>query len=181
MSYFIAGAIVVSAVAGAASSNKASKDQAKGVKKGLDQSAQLAADARADAKDLFERSSLSQRGGVEAAFDFYKKAAQRRINPYIQGNMAAQGVIGQGAQQANNAILGLPVDMSFTQPQAIQYDQSYLADAKLPEPTPKPEPEPDVIGAAPAAKKPSMKDEYKPSNQLKKKQDKKLKKLKSLF
>ena len=172
---------VAAAVVGAAGSYAASKKSADATEKGIKTSKELSSQARLDAMDLFDRSSQDGRSGITGAFDFYRNSIPKRINPYVQGNMAAQGVIGQGAQQANNAILGLPVDMSFTQPQAIQYDQSYLADAKLPEPTPKPEPEPDVIGAAPAAKKPSMKDEYKPSNQLKKKQDKKLKKLKSLF
>lgn len=173
---------VAAAVVGAAGSYAASKKSSDATKKGIKTSKELSSQARQDAMDLFDRSSQDGRSGITGAFDFYRNSMPKRINPYVQGNMAAQGVIGQGAQQANNAILGLPVDMSFTQPQAIQYDQSYLADAKLPEPPPpEPEPEPDVIGAAPAAKKPSMKDEYKPSNQLKKHQDKKLKKLKSLF
>lgn len=132
MSFFVAGAVVVSAGVAAYSSNKASKQQAKGVQKGLDQSAALAAEARADAMRLFERSSLAQRGGLESAFNFYKEAAQRRINPYIQGNQAAQAVIGQGAVQANNAIIGLPMDMSFTQQPQVQVPQDYLGGAILP-------------------------------------------------
>lgn len=132
MSFWIAGAMVVSTAVGAYSSNKASKDAKKGVQKGLDQSAMLAAQAREDAINLFSRSSAAQRGGMQAALDFYKQSAAARMTPYLQGNQAAQNVIGQGAQQANNAILGLPVDMSFTQQPQVQPDMSYLQNAVLP-------------------------------------------------
>lgn len=196
MSYFVAGAVVVSAVAGAASSRKASKDQAKGVKKGLDQSAALAAEARADAMQLFQRSSLAQRGGIEAALNFYKQSAPLRMAPFVQGNQAAQNVIGQGAQQANNAILGLPVDMSFTQQQQPQVDMSYMDNAVLPEykpPFPEEEPvmgpeeqleNPNMIGAQPK-KKESTTDKlwkYDPHNvMIKKPADSLKKKLSKIF
>lgn len=120
MSYFVGGAIVVSAVAGAVSSDRAADKQSKGVQKGLDQSAQLANQARADVMGLFDRSARISGMTFETMMDYYKTAAPKRMSPYLQGNKQAQTVIGQGAQQANNAILGLPVDMSFTnQPQIV--------------------------------------------------------------
>lgn len=133
MSYFVAGAVVVGAVGSAVSSNKASKENAKGVQKGLDQSAALAMQARQDAIKLFERSSQNSALGLKGAFDFYKTAAPSRMQPYLQASRQAQNVIGQGATQANNAILGLPVDMSFTQQQPIQPSNNYLLGAELPE------------------------------------------------
>lgn len=187
MSFWVAGAVVVGAVVAADSSNKASKRAAKGVKKGLEQSLSLTDQARQDVMKLFNASSQSTRLGVEGAFDFYKSMAPQRANPIIQSNTAAQGVIGQGAQQANNAILGLPVDMGFTAPQSVQYDANYLQNAKLPAfqsqaetLAPDPEFQGPLPGAAPA-KKPSTMETYKPSTQFKAKQDSKLKKLKKIF
>lgn len=133
MSYFVGGALVVSAVGGAISSNKASKEQAKGVQKGLDQSAALANQARQDVMALFDRSTKNAGMGMKAALDYYKTAAPKRALPYLQGNRQAQTVLGQGAIQANNAILGLPVDMSFTQQPQIVPGTDHLAGAQIPQ------------------------------------------------
>lgn len=120
MSYFVGGAIIAGTVASAYSANKASKEQSKGVKKGLDQAAALANQARQDVMGLFDRSLRVSNLSMDQMLNYYKTAAPKRISPYLQGNKQAQQVIGQGAQQANNAILGLPVDMSFTnQPQIV--------------------------------------------------------------
>jgi len=153
MSYFVAGAVVVSAAAGAYSSNKASKEQAKGVKKGLDQSAALAQQARQDVMSLFERSATNSGMGMKAALDYYKTAAPKRALPYIQGSTQAQQVIGQGAVQANNAILGLPVDMGFVNQPQIVPGTDHMIGAVIPEfqqgsIEPKPE---EQFGAQPAA------------------------------
>lgn len=128
-----AAAAVVAAGIGAASSNKASKEQAKGVEKGLSQSAELAAQARKDVDALFQRSAANSGIGSKAALDYYRTAAPKRYTPYLQGNQQAQTVIGQGAQQANNAILGLPVDMSFTQQPQIVPGNDHLIGAEIPQ------------------------------------------------
>ena len=115
-----AAAAVVAAGISASASNKASKENAKGIQKGLDQSAALAQQARQDVMALFDRSTKASNMSMEAMLDYYKTAAPKRVSPYLQGNMQAQNVIGLGAQQANNAILGLPTDMSFVnQPQIV--------------------------------------------------------------
>jgi len=133
MSYFVGGAIVVSAVAGAVSSNRAADKQASGVKKGLDQSSALANQARQDVMALFDRSSKNSGMGIKAALDYYKTAAPRRALPYLQGNQQAQTVLGQGAVQANNAILGLPVDMGFTNQPQIVPGTDHMIGAVIPE------------------------------------------------
>jgi hypothetical protein len=133
MSYWVAGAAVGSALIGAYSSNKASKDAAKGQEKGLAASNAMAQQAIGGAKDYFNIGQKSSQAGFQSALDFFKSSQPAKYNPMIQGNVAAQKVIGQGATQANNAILGLPVDMSFAnQPQAIQPDYSAIQNAKLP-------------------------------------------------
>lgn len=133
MSYFVGGALIVSAVGGAVASNKASKDQQKGIQKGLDQSSALAQQARNDVMGLFERSSRNTGVGMKAALDYYKTASPARISPYLKGNQQAQQVIGQGAEQANNAILGMPVDMSFTNQPQVTVDRSHLIGAEIPD------------------------------------------------
>jgi len=129
----IATAVVGSAVIGAYSANKASKTAAKSAEKGLEQSTALADQSRTAATNLYNQARVSGQRGLTSAFDFYKQAAQSKYQPFIKANTAAQGIIGQGAQQANNAILGLPVDMSFTQPQQVQPDMSFLNNAQLPQ------------------------------------------------
>ena len=129
----VAVAVVGSALIGAAASNKSSKQAAKGQEKGLAASQYANQQAIGQAKDYFNVGQKSAQAGFQSALDFFKSTQPAKYNPMIQGNVAAQKVIGQGAQQANNAILGLPVDMSFTNQQtAIQPDYSAIQNAKLP-------------------------------------------------
>lgn len=123
---------VAVAAVGAYASDRAASKAAKSTEKGIDVSANLARQARSDAIRLFETAAADGRRGVTGAFDFYRQNAAKRYQPFIGGNMAAQNVIGQGAQQANNAILGLPVDMSFTQAQSVNPDLSFLQNAQMP-------------------------------------------------
>lgn len=133
MSYFVGGAIIGSTVINAAASKSASKDAAKGQQKGMDQSLALTNQARQDVMKLFERSATNSGMGMKAALDYYKTAAPKRYAPYLQGSQQAQQVIGQGAVQANNAILGLPVDMSFVNQPQIVPGTDHMIGAKIPE------------------------------------------------
>lgn len=128
-----AAAVVGSTLVGAYSANKAAGQAASAQKKGLAQSNALAQQAIGQAKDYFNIGQKSSQAGFQSALDFFKNAQASKYQPMIQGNVAAQKVIGQGAQQANNAILGLPVDMSFTNQQtAIQPNLSAVQSAQLP-------------------------------------------------
>lgn len=131
MSYFVGGAVLVSAIAGYASSSKASKEQSAGIQKGIDASSSLAQQARSDVMKLWQQGTDQGRAGLEGAFNFYKQAAPQRMAPVTQGFQQGINVLGQGAQQANNAILGLPVDMSFTDQQVQQAPAGYLDGANL--------------------------------------------------
>lgn len=129
----LAVAVVASAAIGAGASKSASKSAAKGQAKGLAASQVMSNEAIGQAKDYFNIGQRSAQAGFQSALDFFKNAQPAKYEPMIQGNVAAQKVIGQGATQANNAILGLPVDMSFAnQPQAIQPNYSVIQNAQLP-------------------------------------------------
>lgn len=128
-----AAAAVASAVIGAAASKNASDKAAKGQEKGLAASQAMSNQVIGQAKDYFNIGQRSSQAGFQSAMDFFKNVQPAKYEPMIQGNVAAQRVIGQGAQQANNAILGLPVDMSFANQQtAIQPNYSAIRSAQLP-------------------------------------------------
>lgn len=133
MSMWVAGATVVSAGLGAYSSNKAGKQAAEGEKKGMEQSLAITNQARQDVMKLFERSATNSGMGMKAALDYYKNAAPKRLQPYMQGSQQAQQVIGQGAVQANNAILGLPVDMGFVNQPQIVPGTDHMIGAQIPQ------------------------------------------------
>lgn len=130
-----AAAIIGSALIGGYSANKASKTAAKSAEKGMEQSSALADQSRTSALNLYNQARVAGQRGLTSSFDYYKKSAQAKYQPFIKANTAAQGVIGLGAQQANNAILGLPVNMNFTQPQQVQPDMSFMDNAQLPQMT----------------------------------------------
>lgn len=129
----VAAAVVGSSLVGAYSANKAAKTQASATKQGLAQSNALQQSAITQAKDYFNIGQKSAQAGYQSALDLFKATQPNKYQPMIQSNMAAQKIIGQGATQANNAILGLPVDMSFANnPQQFQPDTSALQNVELP-------------------------------------------------
>ncbi len=131
----VAAAVIGSAAVGAYTSKRASDKAAEGTKQGLAQSGALAAQSRSDALNLYNQSRVAGQRGLTGAFNYYRQAAPAKYQPFIQGNVAAQKAISGGAVQANNAILGLPVDMGFAQPQQITPDLSAINNAQLPEMT----------------------------------------------
>jgi len=131
---WVATAVVGSAVIGGYSANKAAKESSSASKKGMEQSLALQKQARDDAVNLFSQGRSSAQAGIGSALNFYKDNAQAQSQPLIQGNMMGQQVLGQGGIQANNAILGLPVDMSFANnPQQVQADYTNINNAQLPQ------------------------------------------------
>lgn len=129
----VAAAVIGSAVVGGVASKKAADKAADASKKGIASTESLANQARTDAINLFQQSKVSAQNGIGSALNFYQQNAQAKINPFVQGNVAAQQVLGQGATQANNAILGLPVDMSFAnQPTTLGADYSGITSAQMP-------------------------------------------------
>ena len=129
----VAAAVIGSTLVGAAGAKSAAKQAARGQEKGLAASSALNKQAIGQAKDYFNIGQKSAQAGFQSALDFFKNAQPAKYEPMIQGNVAAQKMIGQGAQQANNAILGLPVDMSFANQQtAFQPNYAALQSAQVP-------------------------------------------------
>jgi hypothetical protein len=127
-------AVVASAVIGGVSSNNSAKKAAKGQAKGLAASNAMNEKAIQQGKDYFGIGQKSAQAGFQSSLDFFKNAQPAKYAPITQSSVAAQKVIGQGGQQANNAILGLPVDMSFANQQTeLKPDYSAFQNAKLPE------------------------------------------------
>lgn len=114
-------------------SNAAADKQVKATQSGIEQTSAMAEQSRRDAIQLYNQGRQTGQRGLTSAFNFYKQSAPARYSPITQTGIAAQRVIGQGAQQANNAILGLPVDMGFANPQQVNPDLSFLQGAQLPE------------------------------------------------
>jgi len=118
---WVASAVVGSAAIGAITSKSAANAQASASKAGLNQANELAGQSRANAVQLYNQGLKARQAGDQGAFNFYQQNASKRMNPYVAGNVAAQQAIGLGAQQANNAILGLPTNMNYLNPQQLQY------------------------------------------------------------
>lgn len=129
----VAAAAIGSAVIGAWSANNAADKSSDAAKKGIKSTTELASQSRQDAVNLFNQGKRSRLLGQNAAFNLIKQNAQKVNQPLIQGNMMAQQAVGQGGIQANNAILGMPVDMSFANnPQQAQADYSGINEAQMP-------------------------------------------------
>jgi len=127
-----AAAALGAAVIGSNSSDRASDKAADSAKKGIASTESIMNKARTDAINLFSSGVASSKAGTGSALNFYQNNAVAKLNPFIQGNVAAQQVLGQGATQANNAILGLPVDMNFARSQNLGADYSGIVSAKMP-------------------------------------------------
>jgi hypothetical protein len=129
----VAAAAIGAAVIGAWSADNAADKTSDAAKKGIKSTTALASQSRQDAVNLFNQGKRSRLLGQNAAFNLIKQNAQKVNQPVIEGNMMAQQAVGQGGIQANNAILGMPVDMSFANnPQQVQADYSGINEAQMP-------------------------------------------------
>lgn len=112
-------ATVAGAVIGSKASKSASKAAAKGQDKALGATAASTAQGRQDVIGGFAGADEARRGGFSDALSFLGGAPSQQIAPFQQGNVAAQQQISRGLPQIQNAILGLPTDLSGFQPQQI--------------------------------------------------------------
>lgn len=112
----VAGATIVSG----AMSADAAGDAADAASDAAGRSARQIADAARQArKDVFTQFPAAQQDlvtGASGAFDVFNQALGGQQQALGQGNLNAQGTIGQGFGQAQNALLGLPVDQSMFAP-----------------------------------------------------------------
>lgn len=109
----------------------AEKKAAKAQQKALEQSQEYIreniAQARGDVMGIFPQARESARSGFQSALDVFAQSIPQQANLFQQGNVGAQQMLSQGLPQMQNAILGLPTNLSFAQPQQLQMpDFSYL-------------------------------------------------------
>ncbi len=86
----------------------------------------LAQQARGDALTLLPAADVNRNLGFQAALDVFGQGAGQQIGAFQQGNLGAQQMQIAGLPQIQNAILGLPTDLSGLQPQQIGFDPSFL-------------------------------------------------------
>jgi len=131
-----AAAIGGSALIGAYSGNKASKDAARA--SGAASDAQIAEtrrateQARGDLFNLFPAAEANAQKGYQGALDVFGQFMPQQAQTFQQGNVAAQNQILAGMPQAQNALMGGAVDYSQFQPTQLNYDPS-MFQQQLPE------------------------------------------------
>lgn len=83
--------------------------------------------ARADVNRLFPQAQQARLQGFQGAQDVFANVVPQQFGAFQQGNIQAQQTTGLAPQQIQNALLGLPVDFGFLQPQQqFQPDFSFL-------------------------------------------------------
>jgi len=133
------GSAAVAGIVGAAgvgaSASAASKDRAQG-KKALEEQRGFNASNRdfLDAKiaeavvqseALFRGAASNRVRGATKALDILGQSAPQQLSTFQQGNIGAQEQLLAGLPQIQNALLGLPVDLSGLQPKQVQFDPSF--------------------------------------------------------
>lgn len=86
---------------------------------------QQMAQARGDLLGLAPGMQQNANMGFQSALDVLGQAYPQQMDIYQQGNVGAQNQLIAGVPQVHNAILGMPVDYSVFQPQALNYDASW--------------------------------------------------------
>jgi len=88
--------------------------------------------ARSDALGLFPGADINRNLGFQSALDVFGQTIPGQIDAFQQGNFGAQQQLLAGLPLQNNAILGLPTDLSTLQPQRINVDTGF-AQQQLPQ------------------------------------------------
>jgi len=116
---FAGGAAIAGGLIGARGSKEAVEVGVEGQEEAARINAATAAQARGDVQRLFGTADIARQGGFSSALDFLSGAPAAQIAPFQQGNVAAQQQIARGLPQIQNALLGLPTDLSGFQAQQI--------------------------------------------------------------
>jgi len=123
MPWGVAAAVGGAAIAGAVASDNADKAvsaQKSQNKKNQKFIREMATNARNDAIPLYDAAQQNRGIGVQSAFDSMAQTIPEQGRLMQDGNVAAQEMLLAGLPQANNALLGLPVDYSALQPQRLE-------------------------------------------------------------
>jgi hypothetical protein len=78
-----------------------------------------AAQARQDVNRLYPQAREDLMTGASGAFDIFNQALGGQQQALQQGNLNAQTTLGQGFNQQQNALLGLPVDQGVFAPKTL--------------------------------------------------------------
>jgi hypothetical protein len=123
-------ALVIGSAAAAGGALMDNKNNKKAIKSAEEQKAasqafieKSIAQARSDIFKLFPKAQDARTQGLQAGIDLYKQAYPAMMNSFQQGNVGAQNMLLQGLPQANNALVGKPVDLSGLQAQTLQQPQ----------------------------------------------------------
>jgi len=99
-----------------------------------------AGQARADAQSLFPVAQQNRNLGFQSALDVFGQTIPGQIDAFQQGNVGAQASLLAGLPQFQNAIFGLPTNLSGLQPQRLdvntQFAQQQLPQFQQPQPAP---------------------------------------------
>lgn len=126
MALFLGAAMLGGTLIGAKTSKDAADKQADGVKKSIASTEALSKQAREDAIKLYSSGMIAGRKANQRVIDFYTQSIPNAIKPLQQGNVLGQKALISGMNQANNALMGLPVDTSGLQAQQINADYGFL-------------------------------------------------------
>lgn len=121
-----AGAAIFSANESSKNADNAQDAQADQNRSNQQNIAAQSEQARNDALLAYGAAAPNRNMGFEAALNSLMQSGRGQLQAGQQGNMAAQNQLIQGLPQMQNALLGLPVDMSGFQPQQLGYDTSFL-------------------------------------------------------
>ena len=88
--------------------------------------------ARRDVQKLFGSAQDNLLTGAQSGLDVFGQTIPQQFSTFQQGNVGAQQQLISGLPQVNNALLGLPTDLSSFQPQQINVDTSF-AQQQLPQ------------------------------------------------
>ena len=116
---------IVDTLFGGGGGEKATKQQRKENERTREFIEQQQAQARADALGLFSAAGQNRQLGQQAALDVLGQTIPQQFSTFQQGNVGAQQALLAGLPQFQNAILGLPTDLSGLQPQTLQFDPSF--------------------------------------------------------
>lgn len=108
-----AGAVTLGAAAiGSRATSKAVEAVTEGQQQALEATTQATDLARVDVSKLFGGASTARGEGFRKSLDFLSGAPAAQIQPFRAGNIQAQEQVARGLPQIQNAILGLPTDLS---------------------------------------------------------------------
>lgn len=119
-------------VSGSAAQERATKAQSRQNEQERALKQKFAEEARADVKALFPVADLNRNLGFQSALDVFGQSVPQQFSAFQEGNVGAQQALLAGLPQIQNAILGLPMDLSGFQPQSVGFNTDF-AQQQLPD------------------------------------------------